>query len=56
MDVLTALVSADSLLSLTIIYFLLPLWKLKGQLEGVGAMIDIHEERLQSLEKDGRAG
>ena len=50
MDAVTTLIGFNSLMSLVIIYFLLPLWKLKGQLKGIYTMMESHEDRLQSLE------
>ena len=54
MDTVTAIAAFNSLMSLVIIYFLLPLWKLKGQLKGLYTIIESHEERIQSLEKNSR--
>jgi|LGVF01.2.fsa_nt_gb hypothetical protein len=54
MDVVTAIVAVNSLLSLVIIYFLLPMWKMRGELDGICAMLDTHEARIQSLEQSGR--
>jgi len=54
MDVVTALVSVNSLLSLIIIYFLIPLWRIRGEIDGMCAMLDTHESRIQSLEQSGR--
>ncbi len=54
MDVVTAIVAVNSLLSLVIIYFLLPMWKMRGELDGICAMLDTHEARIQSLERNGR--
>jgi len=51
MDTVEILIAFNSLVSIVIIYFLLPLWKLKGQLKGIYTAIEQHEDRIQSLEE-----
>jgi len=54
MDMVEMLIAFNSLTSLVIIYFLLPLWKLKGQIKGIYTTVEQHEDRILSLEEYAR--
>jgi len=54
MDTTTTLIAFNSFMNLVIIYFLLPLWKIKGQMEGIYVILESHENRLHSIEHSSR--